>query len=290
MNGVVVLDKPAGLSSAQALAPLKSTVGRRVKVGHAGTLDPFATGVLLALVGDATRLSNLAMALPKTYFATVRFGRQTDTLDPMGTVVAETDPGSAAPAGLADALRAFHGTIEQVPPAYSALKVDGRRAYKLARAGAAPALAARAVTVHATAVVDVRWPCVDVEIRSGAGFYVRSFARDWGALLDLPASLDALRRTAIGPFTDGVAPADADPARALPAAMIVRAADVPQVTVSRADALRFAVGRDLDAPAGATGSVALFAGPMLVGLGEVEGTRLRPRSVFSVARRDLEAG
>jgi len=285
-HGVIVIDKPAGLSSARALDPLKRLAGRRVKVGHAGTLDPFATGVLVALVGDATRLSDLAMRLPKTYAATVAFGKETDTLDPEGEVVAERDPG-AAPADLHAVAARFVGEIEQVPPAYSALKIGGRRAYKLARGGAPVEPAARSVRVHAIDVREVVWPEVRLRVVCGAGFYVRAFARDLGREIGLPAHLATLRRTHVGPFTEGHAPEDVAWDRLVPSERIVEAAGLAWIDLPPADARAFAAGGavpvpDLrpDAAACAVRTEALFLG---LGICEQPG-RLQPKSVFAGAR------
>jgi tRNA pseudouridine55 synthase len=250
------------------------------RVGHAGTLDPFASGLLLVLVGDATRLQDLAMGLPKTYLATVRFGIETDTLDPTGTVVASRDPGER-PAGLDAAAHAFKGEIGQIPPAFSAKKVEGRRAYKLARAGKPVDLAPRRVRVFSVDVRDVRWPDAEIEIVSGSGFYVRSFARDLGRSLGLPAHLAALRRTHIGPF----AAADARDT-VLDCLALVEAAGLPLVHVPRELARAFAEGRPV--PAAASGDVAVLCEGRLVGLGKGGGPgAVTPDVVLGGARRAL---
>ncbi|MCK6461116.1 MAG: tRNA pseudouridine(55) synthase TruB, partial [Planctomycetes bacterium] len=233
-DGIVLIDKPVGPSSAQAIAPLKRRY-EGSRVGHAGTLDPFASGLLVVLVGDATRLQDLAMALPKTYVATIRFGVETDTLDPLGAVVAEQDPGPR-PAGLESAARAFLGETGQMPPAFSALKVGGRRAYRLAREGKPVELAPRRVRVHAVTMREVRWPDAVIDLTTGSGFYVRSFARDLGRAMGLPAHLAALRRTHIGPFAaDG-----ADETRILDCLALVEAAGLPLVQLPRDAARAFA--------------------------------------------------
>jgi tRNA pseudouridine55 synthase len=275
-DGVLVLDKPAGVSSAKALGPVKREAGKGLKVGHAGTLDPFATGVLLVLLGDATRLSDLAMALPKTYRATVRFGVSTDTLDPEGEVTEERDSGPPRDLPLAR----FVGEIEQVPPAFSALKVDGRRAYKLARAGRPPELKARPVTVHRLDIVGGAWPDVELEVVCGAGTYIRALARDLGAAVDLPAHLTALRRTRIGPFAAGEA------GRVHPPLDLVRAAGIAVVEVSEADALALAQGRTVEHDA--AGRVAFAVDGAMVGLADGEGGQLFPATVLSHARARLE--
>ncbi|MHC4137056.1 MAG: tRNA pseudouridine(55) synthase TruB [Planctomycetota bacterium] len=288
-HGVIVIDKPAGLSSARALTPLKRLAGRGLKVGHAGTLDPFATGVLLGLVGDATRLSDLAMGLPKTYVATVAFGRETDTLDPEGEVTAEQDPGAARKDLSAVAAR-FVGEIEQVPPAYSALKVGGRRAYELARVGAPAELEARRVRVHAVDVLDVAWPEVRLRVVCGAGFYVRALARDLGRALALPAHLAALRRTHIGPFTAGVPPDDVDWERLVDSKQIIDAAGLAWIDLAPGDARAFAAGRPVRVPDLRPGDAAcgVRTDSLLVGLGLcAQPGRLQPKVVLSGARAAL---
>jgi len=289
-HGVLVLDKPEGWSSARALDPVKRWAGRRTKVGHAGTLDPFATGVLLALVGGATRLSALAMALPKRYAATVRFGVETDTLDPEGTVVAEADPGTEAPEALAATVASFRGEIDQVPPAHSALKVDGRRAYALARAGRPPELPPRRVVVHAIAIASQAWPLVELDVTCGAGTYVRALARDLGRRLGLPASLAALRRTAIGPYRadDGATPDESAAYRLRPAADLATAAGLASVDLTADAARRFVTGGGVtpDPPVPA-GRVAVLHAGRLIGLGDVgpDGV-LAPKVVLAAARDD----
>jgi tRNA pseudouridine55 synthase len=280
-DGIVLIDKPKGPSSAQAIAPLK----RRFKgsrVGHAGTLDPFASGLLVVLVGDATRLQDLAMTLPKTYVATVRFGVETDTLDPLGAVVLERDPGPR-PDGLEAAARAFLGEIEQMPPAFSALKVDGRRAYKLAREGKPVALAPRRVRVDAVTVREVSWPDAVIELTTGSGFYVRSFARDLGRALGLPAHLAALRRTHIGPFAADAA----DETRVLDCLALVEAAGLPLVQLPRDAARAFAEGRPVRAEV--SGKFAALCEGRLLGLGTTGGPgAVVPDLVLSNARRAIE--
>ena len=229
------------------------------------------------------------MGLPKTYRATVRFGTATDTLDPEGTVVAQADPGPGAPVGLAEALAVFLGEREQLPPAYSALKVGGRRAYALARAGREPTLAPRRVVVHAIELLDARWPDAEIEVTCGEGVYVRAMARDLGDALGLPAHLSALRRTAIGPFRagDGCAPEEATPQHVRPMLEVVRAAGVPEVAVGLEEARRFCAGSAVPAAA-ADGPVAVTTGEgVLVGLGDACGGTARPRTVFAAARRAL---
>ena len=203
--GFLVLDKPAGLSSAKALNAVKRRLARGTKVGHAGTLDPFATGVLVVLVGGATRLCERVMGLPKRYEATLRLGATTPTLDPESPE--QPVPGAVAPSldAVKRVLAGFQGEIEQVPPAHSAIKVDGRRAYDLARAGESVQLPPRKVRIDRVELFGFEWPNLRLAVECGRGFYVRSFARDVGEALGTGAYLTALRRTHVGPFSEGMA-------------------------------------------------------------------------------------
>ncbi len=297
MHGFLLLDKPAGVSSAAALAPVKRSLPRGVRVGHAGTLDPFATGLLIVLLGDATRLASLATGLPKEYEATVRFGEETDTLDPTGVVVSRADPGGAPPPALAGAVASFAGERLQEPPAYSALKVGGRRAYRLARAGEAPALAPRPVHIRRIAIAAVRWPDVDVALQCSAGTYVRAVARDLGRAIGLPARLESLRRSAIGPFRAEAAVRPAPdssvdaPAALLPPLALVRAAGLSEVALDAAEARRFVRGGAAPVPGGGAGdAAAVLAGRgLLLGLGTFAGPSLRPRIVLPSAAAEVTA-
>lgn len=299
MHGVLILDKTTGISSRRALEPVKRALGRGVRVGHAGTLDPFATGVLVGLLGDATRLSEIAMSLEKSYEATLLFGRETDTLDPDGEVIAKADPGPEPPASLEAALDGFRGEIEQLPPAYSALKVGGRRAYRLAREGIEVPLSPRRVTIRELRLLGVDWPRARLGIVCGAGTYVRALARDVGAALGLPAHVVELRRTAVGPFLarDGLPvgpearPGAADVStRLLPPIRIVRAAGLVEVRLGAEASSAFSHGRTVEPPAGATlpdeGRLAVTKpdGETLLGLASAEPSGLlRPVKVLASA-------
>jgi tRNA pseudouridine55 synthase len=199
-DGVVLFDKPAGITSHDVVARMRRALGRRgglVKVGHAGTLDPFATGLLLILVGRATRVQRFLMALPKRYEAVARFGAVSRTGDPEGEITVT----GVVPSG---DLELPTGPVRQRPPAYSAVKVGGRRAYALARAGTPVELAERLVEVYR---FEERWRDGDrrgFTIECSSGTYVRSLISDLG-----DAYCEELRRTAVGPF----AVADADPER-----------------------------------------------------------------------------
>ena len=207
LDGLVLLDKPQGITSFQCLGRIKRVLGTR-RVGHVGTLDPFAGGLLGAVTGRATRLAGLLSGLDKCYLATIRFGRETDTLDPEGAVVGR------APVPDLDAIRrvlpALTGRLRQRPPAFSAIRISGRRAYTMARRGEAPELPEREVTVAAAEPTDWQPPDLTVKLTCSSGTYVRSWARDLGAAAASCAYVVQLRRVSIGPFSsaDSVAPCD----------------------------------------------------------------------------------
>ncbi len=199
IDGVVVLDKPAGMTSFRAVEKVSRLLGKR-KCGHAGTLDPMATGVLPVCVGKATKIAGYLLLQDKEYDASFRFGAATDTGDVTGREV-ETAPGAFAPEqAVAAAVAALVGTWEQVPPAYSAVKVGGTRAYALARRGEAVELAARSVTVTDAKLLDWSPEGFRVFLRCSKGFYVRALSRDLGRVLGVPMAVSALRRLRCGPF------------------------------------------------------------------------------------------
>ena len=222
LNGVINLDKPAGLTSARLVDRVKRLLPRGTKIGHAGTLDPFATGVLLLLVGKSTKQCERLMDEPKAYEAAVKFGFTTATDDPESP----EEPYPPAPGleiplpreHVEQTLPKFVGAIRQCPPAYSALKVGGRRAYDLARQGKEVMLEPRTVHVYRLDLLDYAWPHLRIHVDCGRGTYIRSLARDLGETLGVGGYLTALRRTRVGPFiadravtieqltADGVAP------------------------------------------------------------------------------------
>jgi tRNA pseudouridine55 synthase len=198
-DGALVIDKPAGPSSHDVVAAMRRVLGG-VKIGHTGTLDPLATGVLPLLIGRATRLAQYLASATKTYEARVRFGWATDTYDSAGQPTSASSAATVDPVVLEAALQRFRGTFAQQPPAYSAKKVDGHRAYTLARASRAVALEPAVVTVHDLRLLDVEGAVATLEVTSSAGFYVRSLAHDLGAVVGTGAHLAALRRTRSGEF------------------------------------------------------------------------------------------
>jgi tRNA pseudouridine55 synthase len=201
--GVLLIDKPGGMTSHDVVARARKALGTR-KIGHAGTLDPMATGLLILGVEAATRLLTFIVGLDKTYEATIRLGATTDTDDADGEIETMTDAAAVDPAEITAAIADLTGEISQVPSRVSAIKVGGRRAYDLARAGEEVELAARSVTVSRFEVVDLRrtdrFVDLDVVVDCSSGTYIRALARDLGAALGVGGHLTALRRTRIGPF------------------------------------------------------------------------------------------
>lgn len=206
--GLALLDKPAGITSFKVLAELKRALGSG-QVGHTGTLDPFATGLLAALTGAATRLAPLFDGLDKTYLAVFTFGLSTDTLDPGGAVVQRAEAPSREE--LERAADRFRGWIEQRPPEYSAVHVAGKRAYQLAREGRRPELPPRRVCIHRLELLSYDPPELRVEIHCSKGTYVRSLARDLGLEAGSCAYVSRLQRTRVGEFRleEARPPADA---------------------------------------------------------------------------------
>jgi tRNA pseudouridine55 synthase len=301
IDGWLVLDKPVGLSSNDALTRLKK-IFHPEKVGHAGTLDPLASGCLPIAFGEATKTVSFAMDGRKVYRFTVRWGEATATDDTEGDVIA-TSPVRPDAAAIRAVLPEFTGTIAQVPPKYSAIKVDGARAYDLARGGEEVELAAREIDVHRLDLVEC--PDTDhavLEAECGKGTYVRSLARDIAERLGSRGHVSELRRLLVGPFgEDDMIPLetleelgqcapgeglDEDHARFI---MPVQTAldDIPALAVSRQDAARLRQGqgvllRGRDAPV-FTGPVSVTAQGELVAIGEVERGELLPRRVFNLA-------
>lgn len=281
--GLVVVDKPGGLTSHDVVARVRRLAGTR-KVGHAGTLDPMATGVLVLGVDRATRLLGHLMLTEKAYEATIALGTSTTTDDAEGEVTATADPAllsGLAPQAVREALAAFVGEIQQVPTAVSAIKVDGKRAYQRVRDGEEVALEARSVTVHELEVRELALPHVRIALRCSSGTYVRAIARDLGAALGVGGHLTALRRTAVGPYDLGVARTLEqlhDGFAVLPLAEAARRGFAAvELTDDEAAAVR--VGRALDRPL--TGLSALFApGGEFLALYEPRGAQARAVAVF----------
>jgi tRNA pseudouridine55 synthase len=297
VNGWLVLDKPVGMTSTHAVSVVKRLFQAK-RAGHAGTLDPLASGLLPIALGEATKTVPFVMDGRKIYRFTVRWGEERDTDDAEGRA---TEISVQRPT--AEAIRAliprFSGLIEQVPPRFSAVKIGGERAYDLARDGEAVELAPRPIEIHRLELVETPDPDHSVlAAECGKGTYVRALARDMGRALGCFGHVTALRRTAVGPFTEQNAialetlqrMAPDDPMIAAAALLPVEAglAALPALRVSSADAGRRARGqavllRGRDAPV-LEGWVAVFAQGGLVALAQVEKGELRPRRIFNLPR------
>ncbi len=289
-SGLIIVDKPAGWTSHDVVARLRRLAGTR-RVGHAGTLDPMATGVLVVGVEKATRLLGHLALTEKEYDATIRLGVATTTDDAEGEVTAVTPAGHVTHADVERAAAALTGAITQVPPQVSAIKVNGQRAYKRARAGEDVELAARPVTVHAFTIASVRpgahgdTPVVDVtaSVTCSSGTYIRSLARDMGAALGVGGHLTALRRTRVGPYDLHAARTLEELARECVITPMAEAAAAafPRRDVGADDARVVAHGGRLPAADLGEGPVAVFGpGGELLALVEERGATARPLAVF----------
>jgi tRNA pseudouridine55 synthase len=277
-DGLLLVDKPAGITSHDAIAKVRRALGTR-KVGHAGTLDPMATGLLVVGVGRATRLLRFLGDLPKTYEGTFRLGVRTTTLDADGDVVDETDPTTVMREDVAVAMASKLGASAQRPPAFSAVKVGGRKLYEAARKGETLEAAARVIRVDRFELSDFRPPDVDFVATVSGGTYVRALAADVGDALGVGAHLTRLRRTAIGPFTLAGSVPPADPGVPLPVERAV--IHLPRVDVQAEEAEAASHGSVLG-PAGLDGPYAVFGpGGRLIGIWRDDGPKARPEMVLA---------
>jgi tRNA pseudouridine55 synthase len=283
--GLLNVHKPPGPTSHDVVSAVRRRVGRGVKVGHAGTLDPFAEGVLVICLGRATRLVEYVQALPKRYTATIVLAATSSTDDAQGEI--RPTPHAAPPGErtVREALGEFVGDILQSPPAYSAVHADGQRAYKLARSGRQADLPPRKVTIHRIDVLRYRFPELEVDIRCGSGTYVRALARDLGRRLSVGGYCGALVRTAVGPFlaSDAVGLDDLDPPRQLLSSLLALPS-MPRLTLDEPAARRLALGQAVVlADGAAAGDVAVIdEAENLLAIAVVgpDGRTLRPKKVF----------
>jgi tRNA pseudouridine55 synthase len=306
VHGWVILDKPVGMTSTHAVAVIKRLFTAK-RAGHAGTLDPLASGILPLALGEATKTVPFVMDGRKRYRFTVRWGEERDTDDAEGKTVGTSDARPTADA-INAALPAFTGTIAQVPPKFSAIKIEGERAYDLARDGQDVVLEARPVDIHGLTLVES--PDADhsiFEAECGKGTYVRALARDIGRVLGCLGHVSALRRTQVGPFDENdmisleqlealchrVAAGEGSLADAL---LPVETAldDIPALAVNRADAARLQRGqavllRGRDAPI-FRGTVHVTTSGELVALAEVDRGEIIPKRVFNLAGLKGSAG
>jgi tRNA pseudouridine55 synthase len=290
-DGLVIVDKPAGLTSHDVVGRLRRLAHTR-RVGHAGTLDPMATGVLVVGVGKATRLLHHLVLADKAYAATIRLGQSTVTDDAQGAELSGASAAGVDEAAVRAAMVPLCGAVLQVPSAVSAIKVDGQRAYQRVRDGETVELAARPVTVSRFEAVGFARPTADlldvgVEVDCSSGTYVRALARDLGTALGVGGHLTALRRTRVGPFTIAQARTldalgDLDDPVTLPLAEAVRTAlPVREIDADEARALSY--GKAL-APTGAPGTHGAIAPDgTVVALLADDGDRARPVLVFTPA-------
>jgi tRNA pseudouridine55 synthase len=205
VDGIIVVDKPSGMTSHDVVARVRRLAKTR-RVGHGGTLDPMATGVLIIGVNRATRLLTYVIGAEKRYAATIRLGQSTLTDDADGEITGRAETSAVTDAAIRDGLRAQTGEIDQVPSAVSAIKINGQRAYKRVRDGEDVEIPSRRITVYRLDVLDIRRPAadvidVDVDVTCSSGTYIRAIARDLGRGLGVGGHLTALRRTAVGGFT-----------------------------------------------------------------------------------------
>ena len=204
-HGLLVVDKPSGPTSLDVVNRAQKWFPRKTKLGHTGTLDPLASGVLVLCVGMATRLTEYVQQMEKGYVAELLMGARSTTDDALGKITAVADPFVPSPAVLRQTLAQFVGDIEQVPPIFSAAKISGDRAYDLARRGEEVELQPRTVRIYEIQILDYSFPALRLEIRCGKGTYIRSLARDLGDRLGCGALVQTLRRTRIGAFEEKVA-------------------------------------------------------------------------------------
>lgn len=295
VNGWLILDKPEGMTSTRAVGRVRWLYDA-AKAGHAGTLDPLATGILPIAFGEATKTVPFAVDGAKAYRFTVRFGAETDTDDAEGRVTGTSDRRPAR-AEIEAALPQFTGEISQVPPRYSALKVDGARAYDLAREEEDFVLAARTVAIDRLELVDLPDSdhCV-LETQCGKGTYVRALARDLGRTLQCLGHVSALRRTRVGAFSEAdavtleeverAAEESGEAALSLLRPVETALQDLPALNLSSSDAARLRQGqavllRGRDAPI-MTGPVYAVSKGALVALGEIAQGEFKPRRIFNL--------
>lgn len=261
MNGVLVIDKPSGPTSFDVVKKVRGLL-RVPKVGHTGTLDPMATGVLPLCVGDATRVAGFIIEGDKAYDATLKLGVTTDTLDAQGKVVSQRPVPQLSPEAIEAVLSRFRGTFLQLPPMYSAVKIGGKRLYELAREGREVERQPRSVTVHELLLRDFSRDALTLSVRASKGFFVRALAEDIGEALGCGAHLTSLRRTQSGPFElsqaitldrlEALWATDKEQVASRLVSVDAALAELPAVRVSAAEAQKVAHGFPLEVkgPAG----------------------------------------
>jgi tRNA pseudouridine55 synthase len=252
-HGLLVIDKPRGMTSRAAVDELQSAFPLDTRLGHTGTLDPLATGVLVIGVGAATRLTEYVQRMEKTYETRLRLGARSETDDGEGVIqqvsVAQPPPRDT----VLEALRSFVGEIQQIPPAYSAAKVTGRRAYRLARAKRDFSLSPRRVHIRSLDLLAYHYPWLDIQVRCGKGTYIRSLARDLGERLGCGALVETLRRTRVGPFDQTLAHPLASATLEMSKQLLPlswAAADLHRIDLQESEVVHVRHGRRVPWPAG----------------------------------------
>ena len=296
MFGFLNINKPAGLTSHDVVYRVRRLTGKSVKVGHAGTLDPFATGVLVVCVGPATRLADYIQNSEKRYHAGITLGTTSTTDDVEGELTLRNVAAPPSREAIKQACSMMVGEIQQIPPSHSAVHVDGQRAYKLARRGDTVELTARTVRIDAIEVIDYDYPTLTLDICCGSGTYIRSIARDLGEALRTGGYCSALERSAVGAFTvtdakapDDIAlPDDLHPAKlavtdwpklAVPDSLLVDMNDGKALPLAEFDPLP-------EIPVDGT-DIALFAtAGDLLALAVITGDHVKPRKVFRASETD----
>ena len=230
LNGIIVIDKPGNISSARAVSSVKKSIKAR-KVGHAGTLDPFAEGVLVCCVNQATRLAGFLLNAPKKYIGVLKLGEETDTQDLTGNVISTCKPVEVSRQTIQSVVKKFEGSIEQLPPVYSALKHKGVPLYKLARRGKPVQKPPRRVTIEKITILDIELPFIRFKVSCSAGTYVRTLAADIGTALGCGGHLNALKRIECSGFTLDHAVSLSDLQK------LVKNAKLPKQMINMADAL-----------------------------------------------------
>jgi tRNA pseudouridine55 synthase len=253
VSGLLVVDKPLRMTSRDAVNMAWRWLPRGTRIGHTGTLDPLASGVLVICAGQATRLAEYVQRMEKVYSAGIRLGARSTTDDGEGTIVTQPPDDIPSLEHVTAAIQEFLGTIAQIPPAHSASKVGGRRAYSLARRGQETGLAARPVTIHAVQIVHYDFPRLEIEVRCGKGTYIRALARDLGEALGCGAYLESLRRTRVGPFLADEAlslQADAEAARRCLLPLTAALRELPCLVLPDEQIAHLQSGRGVPVPVG----------------------------------------
>lgn len=284
-DGLLCIDKPAGLTSHDVVREIRSISSLR-RVGHTGTLDPLATGLLILCVGPATRLAEYLVALPKSYSATIRLGQETDTYDAEGDIVADA-PVSVKKNDLDQILAQFLGQIEQIPPIYSAVKQDGQPLYKRARQGLTVTPKARLVTIYEIELLSWESPILQLRVVCSSGTYIRSIAHDLGQQLDCGGHIRSLRRNSIGPFDVGDAVSLDELSKANWREFLqptdTAVAHLPRLDLSASEALKLRQGQQLARRCGQPENEIVRAYDShgrFIGIAVAQGERWQPRKIL----------